>query len=626
MMKNILWFLLFVPFVGNSQNISNYSSSELYDAPGGLYEKDSLRSIYIDFYDDDYHSVLVQSFFDDPSFRLLATVTVNGEAHDSVGVRYKGNSTFCLANDVDSEKLPINIDMNYVVSGQKLLEYKKLKLGNAWLDATFIREHVASEIYQNYVPTPESNLMKVYVQGAYVGVYFNTESINKQFAEKHFGDNDGPLFKCDNAAVFCGNNTGLNPYQPSLRWIIGDSATYYDTYDMKSPNGWAELLEAMETIDTNPSELDSVLNVDRVLWNFAVNTVICNFDTYNSYYVHNYYIYQTEDGLFQMLPWDLDNSFLNALLGEDIFTPIGPDHPTHFDPYYGSDFAARPLTNILFNDPFYRKVYNAHIRTVMDEIDLDYIQSRVDVMQDLAADAVAEDDNKLFPTSEFSNNVENDLAFWLWGGFGFGGVISTYTERINFLVDNAEIMQAQPEMGIIEHAEGYILAEVSNANGVELLATTSPYNSKFQSFTMVDDGTNGDATAGDGIYTSPLPFQPTTDDIKFYIRAQNDDALRLSPERAEYEFYVYSDSTTTGTVYHTPLLPILKVYPNPASGIVNIEYEALNESFTLYSTTGTEILSGVLNNGNTVIDLSELPNNIYILRVGNTMRKIVKTD
>lgn len=625
-MKNALWFLLFVPLLGNSQGISTYTPAELYDAPGGLYEKDSLRSIYIDFYDENYHEILTQSFFDEPSLRIFATVTLNGETKDSVGVRYKGNSTFCLPYDDGSEKLPLNLDMNFVVSGQKLMEYKKIKLANAWLDATFVREHISTEIYQNYMPAPEVNLMKVYVQGEYLGLYVNTESINKQFADKHFGENDGTLFKCDNAARFCGSNEGINAYQPSLRFINGDSATYYDTYDLKSPNGWADILELMETLDSNPSEIDSILNIDRVLWNFAVGAVISNYDAYNGYYVHNYYIYKTEDGLFQMIPWDFSESFLNALLGQDIFIPIGPDHPTHFNPYHGEDLSARPLTYIFFNNPLYRKIYNAHIRTVMNEVDLEYLESQIESLQALATDAANADENKLFSNSQFNSNVYDDLIFWPWGGFGFGGILSTFSSRRSFLLDHEEIMQVQPDIGIIEHVDGYIIAEVSNTTEVELMATTSIYNSKFQKFTMVDDGTNGDVTAGDGLFTSPLPFQPTTDDIKFYIRAQNDEALRLSPERAEYEFYVYSDDTSTGTVFHTPAGPVLKVYPNPASGMVNIEYDGPAAAYALYSITGTELLSGALNNALSTVDLSELPNNIYILRIGNDMVKIVKTN
>jgi hypothetical protein len=36
-----------------------------------------------------------------------------------------------------------------------------------------------------------------------------------------------------------------------------------------------------------------------------------------------------------------------------------------------------------------------------------------------------------------------------------------------------------------------------------------------------------------------MPFVGNTN-VKFYIRSQNNDAMMLSPERAEYEFYEYS--------------------------------------------------------------------------------------
>jgi hypothetical protein len=56
-----------------------------------MYEKDSLRDIYITFEDSDFHSILVNSFFNNPSFRIPATVSLNGIYFDSVAVRYKGN-------------------------------------------------------------------------------------------------------------------------------------------------------------------------------------------------------------------------------------------------------------------------------------------------------------------------------------------------------------------------------------------------------------------------------------------------------------------------------------------------------------------------------------------------------
>ena len=140
----IFIILFFIPSLMIGQTI--YNPQILYDTPGGLYEKDSLRDIYINFYDPSYHTILQNSFFTNPSFRIPASITYSHDdvTYDSVGVRYKGNSTFCIPNDNGIPKVPYNIDMNYWISGQKLLGYKKIKLANAWMDATFLKEYTAS--------------------------------------------------------------------------------------------------------------------------------------------------------------------------------------------------------------------------------------------------------------------------------------------------------------------------------------------------------------------------------------------------------------------------------------------------------------------------------------------------
>jgi hypothetical protein len=529
MKKALLFIFTFCYFLSFSQSI--YNPQYLYDAPGGLYEKDSLRNLHVDFYTPNYHSILVDSFFLNPKYRIPAMITLNGISYDSVGVRYKGNSTFCLPNDAGNPKLPYNIDMNYFVSGQKLLGYKKLKLPNAWLDATFAKEFAAAKIYRNYLPSPEVNLIKLYVQGNYLGVYVNTESINKQFLNKHFDEKSGALFKCDPVQMFCDNSTASGA--PDLNWLGYDSTLYYDSYTLKSEKGWEELLDLINTLNNNFSEIDSVLNVDRVLWAFAVNSAICNLDTYNGYYLHNYYLYQTKDGLFQMIPWDLDNSFLGAILG---FT--SPTTLYERDPYYGDDpTIGRPLLAQLLNNPLYRNIYTAHLRTVINEsLDTAVIRGGINQLQALAHNAVDADQNKNYSLSEYYDNVENHLGLW-WRN---GGIMVTIDGRKAYLQNHPEISLIPPTITNVTVNNSLVTAGVFNGNTVELMATESEYNSKFQAFAMLDDGLNGDAVAGDGIFTTALPFQGSGNDVKFYIRAENDDALMLNPERAEYEFYVYS--------------------------------------------------------------------------------------
>jgi len=93
-----------------------------YDEPSGLYDQDSLRSLFIDFYDDNYHAILEESWEKNDGTRLPAEMrTSDGLAFDSVGIRYRGNSTFGIANDNGLKKLPLNIDTNVTGIYTKLL-------------------------------------------------------------------------------------------------------------------------------------------------------------------------------------------------------------------------------------------------------------------------------------------------------------------------------------------------------------------------------------------------------------------------------------------------------------------------------------------------------------------------
>ena len=160
-------------------NLNTTNKQEAINFPG--LEKPIIHLSHYDyekFYDPNYHNYLVNAWFYNPDERIPAILTMNGVSYDSVGVRYKGNSTFCLPNDISNPKVPYNIDMNYFISGQNLLGYKKLKLANAWMDPTFVKQISSSNVYRKYLPTGESNLVKLYVQGNYLGLYVNDESIN----------------------------------------------------------------------------------------------------------------------------------------------------------------------------------------------------------------------------------------------------------------------------------------------------------------------------------------------------------------------------------------------------------------------------------------------------------------
>lgn len=573
-MKKLLFILLCSPFITLGQTL--YNPQLLYDTPGGLFDKDSLRTLDVQFYDNNYHGVLQNSFFTNPSFRIPATVSLNGQVYDSCGIRYKGNSTFCLPNNDSIPKVPYNIDFNYWKSGQKIKNYKKIKLANAWTDATFVREFTAAKTYRKYLPTPEVNLMKLNVQGNYLGLYVNTESINKQFLEKHFDEKNGVLFKCDPAQVFCGTSSANGT--PDLIWKGTDSSQYYDDYTIKTSKGWKELLHLIDTLNNHFGHIDSVLNMDRVLWAFAVNTVLLNVDAYNMNVIHNYYLYKRKDGQFQMIPWDLSESYIGALLGFD-FNNVQTVH-YEADPF--ATAAGKPLLNKIMGNTRWRNQYTAHIRTILKEsTDTTVIRNTINTIQALAYNPANADLYKQFDMAKFSSATTAPYVEWILPpllGWGYGGITESVERRASFLSTQVEIAQTPPSIGNVTISGNSITTSVLNEDQVHLFATNNKQGSKFKEFMMYDDGTNNDAVANDGIYTAPIPFWGSGKDVKFYVRATNATSMQLSPERAEYEFYIYPQSPlATINILKTKSKTLLKIVD-----ILGRETEPRNNEVQIY--------------------------------------------
>jgi len=615
----LLFLTFFLPFRGNSQALTKNAPQLLYEEPGGLFDLELIRTLSIHFQDSNYHEILVENWFANNRERIPATVELsNGEKLDNVAIRYKGNSTFYEPNNYYIPKLPFNIDINELVPGQKLMGSKKIKLANSIFDPTFAKEITGYSIYQKYLPSPEANLMRVEVQGEYLGLYVNTEAVDKTFLTKHYNENDGILIKCDPVQRY--RQPGPRG-KSDLAWFGTDSTKYYNHYSLKSDKGWEELINLINVINNDPQQIETVLNVDRALWALAVNQAIANFDSYNGTDPRNYYLYQTKDGLFQMIPWDVSESFISAMLGD-----LGdPNKLYNFDPFNSTENFRRPLTTALFSHPKYKKTYTAHLRTIIEEcLDTTQIISFINQIQSLAEEAAASDRYNLWGMTLFRTNVYEDFNSF---GNSFAGIIKTINKRTTYLRNHAEIKKEAPTIINVDvhKKDGLytVSAGTSNAETTELMVSQNELNTKFKSYTMNDRGEHGDLFSEDGVFTTFFPDIENNADTKFYIRAENKDALQLSPKRAEYEFYIFSPSLAFGDNFDSNSISI---FPNPTNGIVNLKGDFFQATqFEVYSSLGKIIKSGILSSTDTKIDLTGFLPGVYFLRINNNLYKIVKT-
>jgi len=622
MRKSLIFIMISLVQVGTAQD---------------LYDIDTLREITIKFYEPDYHETLINWFNAENDNRLLATLEMEGVLYDSVAVRYKGNISFILAELSDTPKFPLNIDMNDFIEDQDLMGYTKLKLGNVYTDPTYVREAIAYSIYRKYTVAPKSNLIKVNIgvvgqEAVYHGVYSNSESINKGFLKDHYGWKHGPLVKCDpnpqDEELACdnsglGNGSGGEQVEalPDLVWYGPDSCQYYANYEMKRDYGWEDLVEFIDVLNNDESEIYDYLNIDRVLWHMAVSSVISNKDTYYGKNIKNYYMYKHKDSLWHVMPWDVNECF-GGIMGT---TNQGAEYDVlqWFDPNEPN----RPLVWQILEDERYFKQYFAHIRTIIEEnYSVENITNQTAAIQDLIEQSVLEEPYGRFPVDGLFDNVEDDMTYpdldWL---ASYSGIIPTINTRLEYLNGHPEVIKIPPTLtntnqSIEEPEEGqnvWVTTEASNATQVDLMVTTNEeYASYFEPFEMHDDGLNNDGAAGDGIYGSLVPFQTEGQNIQYYVRAQNEDAMILEPRRAEYEFFEYTilpADTANNIVNSTEVGNLFNVYPNPSKGVVNIAGNLENvNSIEIHDATGNLVYLAI-NPSNKNISIADLSCGMYFM-------------
>lgn len=500
-------------------------------AAQNFYDINTIQEIKINFYQSNWQ-FLLDSLKDEPGqpYLLVPSVEINGQAFDSVGVKYKGYSSY----DPDNLKNPLHIELNHVKKGQNYLGVKDIKLSNVFEDPTFTREILSYEILQKYMNEPLANYAKIWLDGEYWGVYVNVESINKPFLRKHFHtDGDNPFFKCNPVDVLGTNGHSDLKYDEDHP----DSAYYYPRYELKSDYGWAQLLALMDTLTNYPNKVDRVIDVDRALWMLAFNNVVVNLDSYTGVFAQNYYLYQDKNDRWLPVVWDLNLSFggFNNLDGSSLLTL---QQLKELDPLVQIDNDFRPLIKSLLENPVYRRMYLAHMRTILEEnfANTSQYRARALQLQSIVSAAVLADDKKFYSNAEFVSNIDQTInpanVFSL-----VPGLTDLMAGRYDYLTTNPNLTPVPPAISSVTDlldGEVYVTAGISNATAAFVYYR---YDSAgiFQSLPMVDDGQHHDGAAGDGVFGQSFPYNGIV--AQYYVYAENAGAGMFSPQRAEHEFY-----------------------------------------------------------------------------------------
>ena len=497
-----------------------------------LYDLNTIQNIELTFLQSNWDYMLDTATTGSDGYIMAQSVAINGVVFDSVGVKYKGNSTY-NANQV---KNPFHIELD-TYKNQNYQGYTDLKLSNVAKDPSFLREVLGYSILRQYMDAPLSNYAKITVNGVFIGLYVSSESISKKFVANHFYSNDGAFFKCNPIGGAGPGSTA----KPNLVYLGTDSALYYSAYEMNSNEGWKELTELCDTIKNYVSAVEKVLDVDRSLWMISFDNVTVNLDSYLGGFTQNYYLYQDHNDRFNPVIWDLNESFgtFSQTGTINLSNTTAKQQMTHL--LHSTD-AQWPLIQQLLSIPTYKKMYVAHIRTMLNENfgNNSYLAS-AQALQAIINTTVNSDVNKFYTYAQYQSNLTTDIAAGMTNAPGISNLMNA---RNNYLMSQADFSAIPPVISSISASSinPVLNSVVSISSNVTATNTDAVYlgyryavSDKFTKVSMFDDGNHGDGLVGDNVYGAEIPVNAAY--IQYYIYAENDNAGMFSPERAEHEFY-----------------------------------------------------------------------------------------
>jgi hypothetical protein len=518
-------FISILLFLGLSLSVQKANAQSFYDI-------NTIQTIELYFGYSNWDYMMDTAKAGSGSYILADSVRLNGISLDSVGVKYKGNSSY----NSSRVKNPLHIELDHYKADHIYDGITDIKLNNGFKDPTLVRETVTYTIARNYMSAPRANYARLYINGQYIGLYTNAESITKKFVFNHFGSKNNTFFKCN--PIYTGGN------KSNLAYLGADSSLYYNSYEIKSDAGWSDLLLLINTLNNNPTLINNYIDIDRVLWMHALNNLLVNLDSYTGAISQNYYLYKSDNGSFNTVIWDVNESFgcfNNTGTGTLSLTQM-----QQLSPWLHLNYTERPLIKNLLSVPMYARMYMAHFRTIHNEFFAnDEYFSLGNTYQGIIDSSVQADVNKLNTYPEFLNNMTQNVSA---GPMSIPGLSLLMNGRKTYLSSQSDMLYSQPTISNISSSDTlpdigdniYITASISNGSSV-YLGFRYFLRDRFIRIQMYDDGNHGDGAAGDGVFGAQLPVNSSM--IQYYIYAENANSGRFSPERAEYEYHtLYSVS------------------------------------------------------------------------------------
>lgn len=327
-------------------------------------------------------------------------VDFEGDTWQHVGIRFKGNSSIFRGIRSGTGKVPFKLDFDEFediypeTDDQRFWGLKFLVFNNNFKDPTMLRELLTYDLMrESGAIASRAAHYRLFIDigdgPEYFGLYTSVEVVDERFLEDRFGDDSGNLYKPD------GPGSDLT----SFMGVAMEKETNEDEADWSDVERLINILNAPYPGPSYfISAIEQVFDVDTFLSWLAVNSVLCNIDSYAGT-GHNYFLYNNPvDGKFYFIPWDCNESF-GTFYGS---RNAGNMH--QWDIFNPTDAGPKPLIEKILEVPEYMAEYTAKIRVLLaGPLSESEITQRIETLHNLARPYVIGSQGEFPPNTLLSN-------------------------------------------------------------------------------------------------------------------------------------------------------------------------------------------------------------------------------
>jgi len=209
----------------------------------------------------------------------------------------------------------LRIDFDRNVTNQTYLGLKSYVLRNQTQDASNMHEILSMLFFRRMgLPASREAFTKLYINNVYAGLYTVVESVDKGFLEKHYGENDGHLYKYD-------YNADDKPYYYEFRDGNGDSYVphpFKPETNESDPQSQtiADMIRIINQDGDNifRTTIAPYIDLPKFVRHIAMEMFLGDNDGFDGNYgTNNFYWYRFEKKtLFQWIAWDKSNAFIDG--------------------------------------------------------------------------------------------------------------------------------------------------------------------------------------------------------------------------------------------------------------------------------------------------------------------------